>query len=111
MKTNRVQIKQFGVKKSNNPTYRFTPPELIPNVMYGNVYGHPEFSDGSGVEASRVKTIKGKKVTTVSGREYICVGEPDERFLNWLKSQGKEYNPEKPFDGLEEYLFGSSEDN
>ena len=54
----------------------FTAPELIPQCLQGNVYGHPRFRDGEFVISSRIVGIKENLILTYSGSTYE-LGEPD----------------------------------
>lgn len=82
------------IPDQNNP---YTPPELLPSSVCGNVYGHSRFPDGHFVFTSSPVGWNEQNGTmvTASGSEYI-LGEIDpeyekkfpnakERFLERLK--------------------------
>jgi len=67
----------------------YTPPEVCPARLNGNIYGDPRFKDGEGVTTSKLKklNIPARTAETNSGTKYK-LGEPSKPFLAWLKSEG-----------------------
>lgn len=59
---------------------RYTPPELVPRVLTGDVDGKPHTSD-------RIKKVDGSIVTTEAGVQYL-LGEPDPHFVEYCRKVG-----------------------
>lgn len=74
----------------------FAAPELVGITMAGTVHGHPRKPDGSRVTTSRIVRVEGRRFWTESGSEYAIVGDPDPRFLEYLKSEGRTYDAAQP---------------
>jgi hypothetical protein len=68
-------------------------PECNPKCLKGNRYGNGE--EGRGVLTSAIVKIDGKKITTFSGSVYI-LEEPDPNYLQWMKKEGYNFDPENP---------------
>lgn len=70
-------------------------PELRSYVLQGVVYGHPKKSDGKKIRSSRiVSVLSGRSVQTLY--TVYELGEPSADYLDWLKSNGYDYDPENP---------------
>lgn len=63
------------------PSSPFQAPELWVPRLAGNVYGHPNFEDGTAVTTSRIVGKRDGKVITGSGSEYE-LGEVDAEYEN-----------------------------
>ena len=48
----------------------YTPPELIPKHLHGNVEGHPNFFEGEEVTTSPIVKVQDGKIHTRSGSVY-----------------------------------------
>lgn len=77
---------------SRNP---FHAPELGTERLQGKVYGHPKYEDGVSILTAFIKSVDGKVVTTSSGRIYL-LGEPDPKYVKWMKENNIPFDPEKP---------------
>lgn len=59
----------------NKPKYGYMPPELQPKYLHGDVYGHPEFEDGRGINTSPIDEILDcgdhKEIVTRTGSRYL----------------------------------------
>lgn len=99
MKTNHPSLQNWSTTYGVDVRYRA--PECLPPLrLQGNVYNHPEFEDGERVLTSPIHETKGRLVTTQSGEKYY-LSRPDQRWLRWLKSQGKAYDPKQPIKRVE----------
>jgi hypothetical protein len=47
------------------------------------------------IRTSRVKHVEGRMVTTASGNGYE-LGEVDPDYLDWIKSEGRSFDPANP---------------
>lgn len=45
-------------------------PEMRRRYIFGNVFGHPKFSDGKSIRTSHIIGIEGQYVLTKSGSRY-----------------------------------------
>jgi hypothetical protein len=70
-------------------------PELRETILQGYIYGHPKHDEGRRVHTSPIVKAEGRIVTTRSGTVYE-LGEPDPRWLRWLKANNLEYNEDNP---------------
>jgi hypothetical protein len=93
-------MKSFAIQKASDP---WLAPELRRNVLTGKVYGRAGFPDGSQIQTSVIKEVKGRLVTTSSGTVYKLVGPAHKKFREFLKEKGLSYNGKAPLDGAEEY--------
>jgi len=50
------------------------------------------------ISTSSIQKVNGRTITTISGSIYTLVGEPNELFLDFLKSKGLTYDSERPLD-------------
>jgi hypothetical protein len=64
--------------------------------MSGNVFGHPKRPDGERVTTMTIVRVEGRRFWTSSGSAYVLEGEPLPQYVTWLKSLGREYEPEQP---------------
>lgn len=59
----------------SKPKYGYMPPELQPQYLHGNVYGHPDFEDGKNINTSPIDDILDcgdyKEVVTRTGSRYL----------------------------------------
>lgn len=59
----------------SKPKYGYIPPELQPKYLHGDVYGHPEFEDGRGINTSPIDAILDcgdhKEIVTRTGSRYL----------------------------------------
>lgn len=62
----------------------------------GAVFGHPKRAEGERTTTTRVVRVDGRKFWTSSGSAYVIEGEPLPQYVTWLKSLGREYDPEQP---------------
>lgn len=80
-------------------TNPYTPPERAGCRLSGIVYDHPKHpGERFHCDTSPVASIDPtdpRLVTTASGRVYR-LGRPDQKWLAWLKREGKPYNPKQP---------------
>lgn len=87
-------LKEWAVVLSyKNP---FLPPEANPICLAGKVYGHPRFDDGHSVRTSPVIGANGREISTESGSVYLLEGSPEQEYLDYLQSIGKEYDADNP---------------
>lgn len=56
----------IGPRSDGDP---YQPPETQP-ALHGNVYGHPDYKDGTFITTSLLKRVKDGKVETQSGSLY-----------------------------------------
>lgn len=73
----------------------YTPPERRKVRLQGIVTGHPKKADGTSIVTTSIRESVGRQVTTRSGTVYD-LGEPAPEFLQWLKDNGREYDPVNP---------------
>lgn len=75
---------------------RYLAPECRPPIrLQGRVYGHPDFEEGDTVVTSRIDKIDGRLITTSSGSTYR-LGRPSQKWVHWLKKEGRTYDPKNP---------------
>jgi hypothetical protein len=73
----------------------YTPPENHAKLLQGTVYGHPGHDDGKKITSSPILFVKGRKVTTRSGSEYV-LGKPDPKWIVWMRANNIPFNPDQP---------------
>jgi hypothetical protein len=77
----------------NNP---YTPPEHLPRVLHGKVYGHPKYPSGHRIRTSSLRSVSGRVVTTASGSEYE-LGTPSIDYVAWVMDNCPEkWDPTNP---------------
>jgi len=74
---------------------RYESPELQRKVLAGRVYNNPHFKDGEKIYTSRPLVAKGRIIKTLSGSVYR-LGEPDPEYLEWMKENYPNFDPENP---------------
>lgn len=77
-----IKINSWKTVASSHNQYRA--PETIGLCLFGKVSGHPRFVDGEVVRTSRIESIEGRVVSTVSGSVYR-LGTIDPLFRRYLK--------------------------
>lgn len=87
-----VRIEQWSV--FNFPDQMYLPPEERDIRLHGAVYGHPRYPDGKVIDTSAIIGTAGTIVHCAS-RSYQ-LGTPSARYLNWLASIGKAFDPVQP---------------
>jgi hypothetical protein len=80
-----VKLENWSVVKPIEDPY--TPPELIPERLAGEVYGDNNREDGTRIVSSAIVSAEGRIVTTASGSTYE-LGEPEERYVQWCRDEG-----------------------
>lgn len=73
----------------------FMPPEHLTLVVSGQVFDREGFGYGEQVMTSAIVGVEGRIVTTISGSVYK-LGRPAKAFLDWLKSEGRNYDKKQP---------------
>ena len=72
-----IRLENWSVTYKPDP---WAPPELLPKLLRGNVYNHPDFADGSEITTSAIVEVTAiRTVITNSGHEYK-LGEPAEDY-------------------------------
>ena len=71
-------------------------PETMIARLSGEVYGHPNFEDGTRVTTSRIVNTSKRIVKTSSGSTYK-LGFISQDYKSWLKDNGYTYNQYDPF--------------
>ena len=88
-----IKINSWKTVATSHSQYRA--PETIGLCLAGEVSGHPRFDDGEAVRTSRVVSIEGRVVSTVSGSVYQ-LGTIDPLFRKYLKIHRPSWNWRKP---------------
>lgn len=73
----------------------YAAPEVAGIKLEGTVYGHPSKADGKPIRTSRVVSVDGRTVTTLSGTVYE-LHEPCEGYRQWLAEHRPNWDPEHP---------------
>jgi hypothetical protein len=89
---NRIKIENWSTTSNGDP---FTPPEYNRTFLQGEVYGHPDFTAGSCIVTSAIIGVKGREITTESGRVYI-LGQIHPDFRKWLRVHIPGWNYKHP---------------
>ena len=79
----------------------YTAPECRAFILAGNAIGHPTLGDQF-VHTSAIAHVKGRVVTTASGRVYK-LGCVNPKYRALLKAHGMTYNPTNPLACLVEH--------
>jgi hypothetical protein len=74
----------------------YLPPELLRPRLMGLCQGHPRKENGSHITTTPIWRVDGRFVVTKSGSHYELVGDPEPGYLEYLKTIGREYDPENP---------------
>lgn len=80
-------------KESSDP---YVAPEMLKRCLAGYVTNHPRISNGKLVETSSIVEANGRFITTSSGSIYYLDGNPDQKYLDWMKEQNYPFNSEDP---------------
>jgi hypothetical protein len=72
----------------------FTPPELRDLMVEGCVNGHYKYPDGKIILTSCIRKVE-KDIIFTQNSTYR-LGEPRKDWLDWLKENGIEFDPENP---------------
>lgn len=78
-----------GISRARAPAAAWT-------CVAGTVFGHPKAIDGQRVTTSAIVRVNGLRFWTASGNAYVLEGEPLPKYLTFLKSLGREYEPTRP---------------
>jgi len=81
-------LENWSIESSEDPG-AYTAPETISMYGYGEVYGHPDFIDGSRVHTSRITQVIGNIIETCSGNKYL-LGAVSDQYLQWLNHLNKD---------------------
>lgn len=73
----------------------YTAPEQLKVRLIGAAFGHPDHQDGKIIKTTRIVKTEGRTVTTRSGSVYE-LGEPDARYVEYVRSLGREIDPINP---------------
>ncbi|MGA2260145.1 MAG: hypothetical protein ABSH28_01780 [Acidobacteriota bacterium] len=87
-----IRIENWAVVGDNDDP--FVAPEMRGSCLHGEVTDHPKIGAGR-VLTSIIVGIEGRIVTTYSGSRYE-LGEPSEKYREWLHVHRPNWNPEKP---------------
>jgi hypothetical protein len=63
-------------------------PEVLSHVLVGTVYGHPRKEDGKWIRTSSIVALDLVAGTCRTRNTLYELGEPDERYLGWLREKG-----------------------
>jgi hypothetical protein len=94
-------VKIHDWKLVNAPGSYYTPPEHRRVSLFGLAYGHPEHEDGIPIRTSAIKDVKGRKVFTRSGSEYV-LGRIEKGYRKWLLEERPNWDWRKPITVLDE---------
>ena len=86
-----VKIDNWFVADANDP---YLAPECRTLHLKGQVFGHPNHKDGNNIRTSRIISVKGRKITTLS-RTYL-LGKIDPGYRKWLKENRPKWDWRKP---------------
>ena len=92
------QFEEYKFVNINNwsvisPCSEYTAPELIYTTLYGKVYNHNKFNDGTTISTSKIVILDldRKFVKTYSGTWYRLLS-PNKKWIQWLrKTYGNKY--------------------
>ena len=87
-----VKITNWSVTTMAGP---YQAPEQATRHLVGNVMNHPGYAPGTGIRTSNIVKAEGNIITTNSGTVYE-LGMIDPEYLEWMKSEGLELDPEQP---------------
>lgn len=74
----------------------YLPPEMRPQYLNGEVFGHHRCQNGEKVCTSSIVDVNGKFITTSSGTVYQLL-EPDAEYAQWVfETRGYSIDPENP---------------
>jgi hypothetical protein len=71
-------------------------PETTGLCVAGAVFGHPKKPDGMRVTTSPIVRVEGRNFWTRTGSAYVIEGDPEPKYLAFLKSIGRGYDAERP---------------
>lgn len=78
------------------PVDPYLAPEQCHESLRGNVYGHPSIEDGTKVTTSRIISVCGRKIMTVSGTTYE-LENPEQGYVDYCRETlGREIDPDNP---------------
>lgn len=71
----------------------YTAPEQLKMGLYGEVYNHPRFEDGTIIQINTVEHLDiGKRTATIEDGQSCELGEPDQEWVCFLrKKYGNKY--------------------
>ncbi len=95
-----VKIENWSTGREENP---FLAPEVPALHLRGQVYGHPDKEDGTWVKTSRIQSIDGKMIETLNTTYEL--GDPDPLFIEWMKTEGIEFDPDNPIRVVKNKVF------
>lgn len=89
------EINFWSITGNPNP---YCPPELQTVHLSGAVTGHPRFEDGERITTSPIVGFDPDTqiVTTRSGSQYKLGLDVSPSYLQWLREQGYEFDPDHP---------------
>lgn len=93
MEKNVIKIENWALIFTQPDPY--TAPECCPSRLTGNVFGHPDFEDGTFVSTSTILEASGNLVKT-KNNTYLLVN-PCEKYVKWCQEKGYALNPSKVF--------------
>lgn len=79
-----MKLENWSLTEDQDP---FAAPEVRTKRLNGLVYGHHDFEDGHKITTSRIESVQGRVVETLSGSTYE-LGDPDPDYLKWCQENG-----------------------
>ncbi len=73
-----------------------SPEQQSGSNLVGNIHGAEDYEDGMVVRLGRVVSVAGCVLTFADGLVVEFV-DPQPEYLEWMESQGMEFDPEEPF--------------
>lgn len=96
-----MKIDNWSIIGNNNP---YLAPELRSIFLHGIVDDHPRLGKNIKMTSSRIVTAEGLTITTKSGSVYE-LGNVDPKYLEYLKENNIEFNPEQPITFKEKRMW------
>lgn len=72
----------------------FKAPERSILLVKGTVFGHSKYKDGKTIQTSCIREVEGKIIHTQNSTYRL--GEPKKEWLDWMKENGIDFDPENP---------------
>jgi len=66
------------------------------SCLAGQIFLHPQFTDGDKIQTSRITAADGRTITTESGSIYQLVGDPDPGYVQYCDETNKPLDLENP---------------
>ena len=97
MKKPKAKLQNWSIIAA--PISPYTAPEMVPTILAGEIYGHPNFPDGRKVITSQAVASKGVIVETEN--TIYTLGEVDVTYGLWCEEQGHIIDPKNPIKFVE----------